>query len=163
MKKKNLVYLTIFVLIILIFGALYLFTQNEYVPNENLETTENNETSVTVGSEILTLKPGDSKILSDDLLIRFGRSGTEFSVPDIIFGEHYNLNDPQDVNYLPIYNIIKLYGNGNTVSLQKQECTTKDVFTDIPERHIVDCKVKINVEDSAMPKVAELKVTKIIL
>lgn len=158
MEKKNLIYLTIFVLIILIFGAFYLFTQDKYAPNENLEVNKINETSVTIGSQILNLKPGDSKILSEDLRIRFGRSGTEFSVPDIILGEHYNLNDPQNINYLPIYNSIKLYNSGKVISLQKQECTTKDVITDIPERHIVDCKVRIIIEDSAMPKITQIKV-----
>ena len=162
MEKKNLIYLTVFVLIILIVSGFYLFTQNGYIPNENLEDNKNNENSVAIGSEILNLKPGDSEILSEDLRIRFGRSGTEFSVPDIILGEHYNLNDPQNINYLPIYNSIKLYNNGKVVSLQKQECTIKDVFTDSPERHIVYCKVKMDIADSATPKISEIKVVETI-
>jgi hypothetical protein len=46
--------------------------------------------------------------------------------------------------------------------LQKKECNTKDVFTDIPERHIVDCKLKINIEYSTTPKISKNKIEKTI-
>ena len=160
MEKKNLTYLSILVLIIIIVGAFYLFSKNQYIPDGILNESE--KTSVIIGSETLTLKPGESKILSENLRIRFSRSGTEFSVPDIIFGEHYNVNDPQNINYLPIYNTIELYDNGKIISLQKQQCETKDVFTDVPERHIVDCEINIQVDDSEKPRISETPITKVI-
>ncbi len=162
MEKKNLIYLSLLVLIIIVIGAFYLLTKNQYVPDENLKESETGKKSVIVESETLTLKPGESKILSEDMRIRFGSSGTEFSVPDIIFGEDYNLNNPQDINYLPIYNTIELYDNGKIISLQKQQCETEDVLSDVLERHIVDCKIRINIEDSVEPKISETTVIKII-
>jgi len=163
MGKKNLIYLSILASIIVIIGVFYLFSfylslKNKSASNKNL----NEKITIIAGSQTLTIKPGGSKVLSKNLLIRFGRIGNGFSVPDIIFGDRYNLNDPQHINYLPLSNTIEVYDNGKVFSFRKQQCETKDVFTDVLEHHVADCKIKVNVNDSVKPKIFETSITKTI-
>lgn len=97
-------------------------------------------------SDTLTLAPGDSHQLSGDLLIRFGRSGTEFAVPDIIFGEHYTLNDPENINYLPIQGTVRVYDDGTAFTLAGLGCSTEEVVTDVVERRVTQCRVDVRTE-----------------
>lgn len=103
-------------------------------------------TSSRAPSDTLTLAPGDSHQLSEDLLIRFGRSGTEFSVPDIIFGERYALNDPENINYLPIQGTVRVHDDGTAFTLAGLGCTSEEVVTDVVERRVTGCRVEVRTE-----------------
>lgn len=116
-------------------------------------------TSVLLPADTLTLEPGQSHDLSGNLTIRFGRSGTEFAVPDVIFGESYVLDDPENINHLPIRGTVRVYDDGRAFSLTTIGCGTEVVMTDVPERHVVGCTVEVRVEPMERPTIAGTSLT----
>jgi hypothetical protein len=118
-----------------------------------------NEPDSLADSETLEIEFGSRAnahpLLGGEVNIQFARGGGEYSVPDVVWGEHYVLNDPANINYLPIYNLVTIYHLGHLVGLEKESCLTKDVITDIPETHVVSCDIRITSQRFETPVVSQ--------
>jgi len=110
----------------------------------------------------LTLAPGESIEFVEGLNIKFGRAGTEFSVPDIVFGDDYILNNPGAVNYLPVNNYVKLYKNGKIISLKKKSCEKEFVISDVPVTRVLNCTIETEMQEAAEPQINLQNVNEVI-
>lgn len=114
-------------------------TQKPSAQQSNSTTEKRDLKKIELGEKTLVIKPGENYRLADDeTTIQFGGS----TIPDLVFGEHYSLNDIHKINSLAINNEVSFYNKGYYFQFRKTGCNTKTVFTDVPEVHVTDCSLQ---------------------
>jgi len=96
---------------------------------------------IDVGEKTIVVKPGqnDYTLADGETKILFSNSGSSTSVPDVVFGDRYNLNDIHNINYLPIRREIAFYNKGFFILLKNLGCKTETRFTDVLEVWVTEC------------------------
>jgi hypothetical protein len=96
--------------------------------------------------ETIKVLPGQSNIILADgeSRILFGHSGSEMSVPDVVFEKNYSLNDIHKINYLPIRKELSFYSKGYFITLKNLGCNKETRFTDVPEIWVTDCSINVS-------------------
>ncbi len=114
--------------------------------NTTSTTPKKTENQITSNDETIKVLPGQSNIILADgeSRILFGNSGSEMSVPDIVFGKNYSLNDIHKINYLPIREELSFYNKGYFITLKNLGCNKETRFTDVPEIWVTDCSVNVS-------------------
>lgn len=91
----------------------------------------------------------ETRFIEDDLGIRFGRPGTEFSVPDLLLGGAYVFDDPPRVAHAPILAATRVARGGTSYLVELIECDKEERFTDVREVVVTRCSVRVTREDAA--------------
>lgn len=104
---------------------------------------------IELGNKTLVIKPGESYRLADDeTTIQFGGS----AVPDLVFGEHYSLNDIHKINSLPINSEVSFYNKGYYFNLKKTKCNTERKFDiDVYITVVTDCSFQTTSKQAETP------------
>ena len=124
--------------------------------NSVTTTPKKTETQITFANETVKVLPdqtgqGNILLVDGESRILFGNSGSEKSVPDVVFGDHYSLNDIHKINYLPIRKKIGFYSKGYFITLKNLGCNTETRFTDVPEVWVTDCSINISSKKTEAP------------
>ena len=169
---KNYKILLITFLIIVVAGIVFFYSTQNNIPSPNLpQTNQTNtipttpkktENQITSSNETIKVLPGQSNIVLADgeSRILFGNSGSEMSVPDIVFGKNYSLNDIHKINYLPIRKELSFYSKGYFITLKNLGCNKETRFTDVPEIWVTDCSINVSSKKAEAPTLQVKSVVK---
>jgi hypothetical protein len=120
------------------------------------DMTDISDSTLSPGTRIIKISPGlakENKFLLPDgeTRILFGNIGREDSVPDLVFGGSYVLNDIHNINYYPIRSEVSFYNNGYFIALQNLGCNTEKGFTDVPVTRVTDCSIQVTSRQEDAP------------
>lgn len=153
--KKYKTLLIILLAIVAVGIAVFFYSTQNNIPspslpqtnqtNTNPTTPKKTENKLTSSDETIKVLPGQSNIILADgeSRILFGNSGSETSVPDVVFGQNYSLNDIHKINYLPIRKELSFYNKGYFITLKNLGCNKEKRFTDVPEIWVTDCSINV--------------------
>src|SRR3989344_28776 len=169
---KNYKILLITFLIIVVAGIVFFYSTQNNIPSPNSPQTnqtntipatpQKTENQITSSNETIKVLPGQSNIVLADgeSRILFGNSGSEMSVPDIVFGKNYSLNDIHKINYLPIRKELSFYSKGYFITIKNLGCNKETRFTDVPEIWVTDCSINVSSKKAEAPTLQVKSVVK---
>lgn len=139
----------------LLFVSLIKTSDNSQLTTKSVaKPTEASEPTISLGTQTLKVipgqtSPGEYTLADGETTILFGSN----SVPDLVFGKYYSLNDIHNINYLPIRDEVSFYNKGFLISLKNQGCKTENRFTDVPEVWVTDCSIQVtSIKENAPTK-----------
>lgn len=100
------------------------------------------------GTFVVTVEAGGEPIeIAPEISLRFGHSGREDSVPDVVLAAkgRYETVDSA-VNYVPMRGTVSLADSGRKWTLSNRGCIKEQVFTDVPEVHVLSCTIAVRSE-----------------
>lgn len=159
---KNYKILLIALLVVVVGIVVFYVTKNNIPSPSSPQTNQTNttpttpqktENQITSSNKTIKVLPGQSNIVLADgeSRILFGNSGSEMSVPDIVFGKKYSLNDIHKINYLPIRKELSFYSKGYLITLKNLGCNKETRFTDVPEIWVTDCSINVSSKKAEAP------------
>jgi hypothetical protein len=103
----------------------------------------------------LIVKAGDRTDLAPGVRVGFGRTGTAFAVPDVIFGRDYGLEEPREFNYLPVQGQIAVYAEGTRYTLTRTYCDSAERWDgDVIITEVSACHLVLSEEKVSRPRIA---------
>jgi len=139
LKKMNKISKMIVFICILLF-----FVFSGQLPLQNVTAQGLEETSVPLGQHTIKIFAAGKEVF----LLADGKTRIRFgfpSVPDVIFGEHYGVNNVHNINYLPIRKKIEFYNNGYFFQIKNSKCNEEEYGSDLlGDTRVTDCSLSVH-------------------